>query len=82
MALDQYVDLTPLDVLSERDKQALLLVAWEGLTPREVADVLGTTSVAQRARLSRARRKVRRRLADSALTSRTTLQVERSHDDI
>jgi RNA polymerase sigma factor (sigma-70 family) len=46
-----------LKVLSERDRELLLLVAWEGLTPAEAAEVLGIGKVAARSRLHRARRR-------------------------
>jgi RNA polymerase sigma-70 factor (ECF subfamily) len=37
----------------------LLLVSWEGLSPREAAQVLGVSSLAARSRLHRARRRRR-----------------------
>jgi RNA polymerase sigma factor (sigma-70 family) len=46
-----------LNVLSERDRELLLLVAWEGLTPAEAAEVLGIGKAAARSRLHRARRR-------------------------
>jgi RNA polymerase sigma factor (sigma-70 family) len=44
-----------LDGLSESDRELLLLVAWEGLTHAEAAEVLGISQVAARSRLHRAR---------------------------
>jgi len=41
--------------LSEPDRELLLLVAWEGLTSAEAAEVLGVSKVAARSRLHRAR---------------------------
>lgn len=41
--------------LSDRDQEVLRLVAWDGLTPAEVAVVLGCNPVAARSRLHRAR---------------------------
>lgn len=55
-----------LSVLSERDRELLLLVAWEGLTPAEAADVLGIGKVAARSRLLRARRRAVQALGRSA----------------
>jgi RNA polymerase sigma factor (sigma-70 family) len=46
-----------LTALPERDRELLLLVAWEGLTPAEAAAVLGIGTVAARSRLHRARRR-------------------------
>lgn len=44
--------------LSNADRELLSLVAWEGLTAREASRVLGTTAVAARVRLHRARRRL------------------------
>lgn len=41
--------------LTESEREVLLLVAWEGLSPTEAAEVLGLTAVAARSRLHRAR---------------------------
>jgi RNA polymerase sigma-70 factor (ECF subfamily) len=51
-----------LDRLPERDREALLLVAWEGLTPHEAAAVVGMTPTGFSVRLHRARRRLRRAL--------------------
>jgi RNA polymerase sigma factor (sigma-70 family) len=48
-----------LDQLGERDREVVLLSAWEGLEPREIAEVLGVSAVAARSRLSRARARLR-----------------------
>lgn len=50
--------------LSDGDREALALVAWDGLTGREAAQVLGCTRAAFSVRLSRARRRLRRHLED------------------
>jgi RNA polymerase sigma-70 factor (ECF subfamily) len=63
--------LRALAALSETDREALLLVAWEGLTPAQTAAVLGLSRNAFSVRLHRARG----RLAH-ALTSDTTATVE------
>lgn len=46
------------------DQELFCLVGWEELTPAEAATVLGISAVAARARLSRARRKLRGLLED------------------
>lgn len=46
------------------DQELFCLVGWEELTPAEAAIVLGISAVAARARLSRARRKLRGLLED------------------
>jgi RNA polymerase sigma-70 factor (ECF subfamily) len=45
--------------LSGRDQEILALHLWEGLEPREIAEVLGITTVVARPRLSRARARLR-----------------------
>lgn len=47
--------------LSDEDREVLVLVAWDGLTPQEAALVIGCSGTALRSRLRRARN----RLADS-----------------
>ena len=41
--------------LSSRDREILTLNAWEGLTPRQIAVVMGTSAIVVRIRLHRAR---------------------------
>ena len=50
--------------LSEPDREVLMLTAWEGLEPREVATVLGIGASAVRTRLSRARARLRELTGD------------------
>ena len=45
--------------LSTRDQEVLELHLWEGLEPREIAEVLGLTATVVRPRLSRARSRLR-----------------------
>ena len=47
-----------LGALTEREREALLLVAWDGLSPRDAAVVAGCSSAAFRVRLHRARGRV------------------------
>jgi RNA polymerase sigma-70 factor (ECF subfamily) len=49
--------------LSETDREAITLVAWDGLSPSEAALVVGQSPVAFRVRLHRAKQRLRRRLA-------------------
>jgi RNA polymerase sigma factor (sigma-70 family) len=51
-----------LDGLAASDRELLLLVAWEGLTPTEVAAALGISQVAARTRLHRARKRAMKAL--------------------
>jgi RNA polymerase sigma factor (sigma-70 family) len=57
--------LRALKDLRDRDRELLLLVAWEGLTPSGAAEVLGESALVCRVRLHRARRQLARRLAQS-----------------
>jgi RNA polymerase sigma factor (sigma-70 family) len=45
--------------LSDEDRELLLLVSWEGLSPGEAAKVLEISALAARSRLHRARRRLR-----------------------
>jgi len=46
--------------LADRDREVLELAAWEGLQPREIAEVLGISDIAVRSRLSRSRARLRK----------------------
>jgi RNA polymerase sigma-70 factor (ECF subfamily) len=50
--------------LSERDREILLLVAWDGLEPARAARALGARPGAFAVRLHRARRRLAKLLAD------------------
>ena len=50
--------------LTEAEREVLLLVAWEGLSPTEAAQALGLTPVAVRSRLHRARTRAQATLSD------------------
>lgn len=50
---------TALSRLSEKDREAITLVAWDGLSPSEAAVVAGQSAVAFRVRLHRAKRRLR-----------------------
>lgn len=53
--------------LQERDRELLLLVAWDGLAPVEAAQALGLSRIAVRVRLHRVRRRLAAELeADNA----------------
>jgi len=71
----EHVDQPPVDLdptldralreLSQLDREALLLVAWEDLTPGQAAQALGVSPVAFRVRLLRARRRFRTSLEEA-----------------
>jgi RNA polymerase sigma-70 factor (ECF subfamily) len=61
--------LEALASLSERDREALILVAWDGLTNRQAAEVVGCSMTAFGVRLHRARGRLRRELARSTAGS-------------
>jgi RNA polymerase sigma-70 factor (ECF subfamily) len=51
--------------MGEADRELLMLIGMEGLTPREAARVLGIGTVTARTRLHRARRRLRARLVSN-----------------
>lgn len=53
---------TALVRLSAADREAITLIAWEDLTPAQAAIALGLSDTAFRARLSRARKRLRKQL--------------------
>lgn len=50
--------------LGERDREVLLLIAWEGLSTQEAATALGCSNTAFAVRLHRARRRLARALVE------------------
>ncbi|MFI6323911.1 RNA polymerase sigma factor [Nonomuraea sp. NPDC050556] len=50
--------LKALTALSDEDREILILVAWQGLSPREAAHVVGCSQAAFRVRLHRARKRL------------------------
>jgi RNA polymerase sigma factor (sigma-70 family) len=61
-----------LRALTEHEREALLLVAWDGLSPRDAAAAAGCSNVAFRGRLHRARRQVATRLGMDLATASVT----------
>ncbi len=57
---------TAFNALSERDREVLRLVAWEGLSLADAATVLGCSAVACRVRYHRAKSRLASRLATVA----------------
>jgi RNA polymerase sigma-70 factor (ECF subfamily) len=70
--------LTALERLTARDREAILLVAWEGLSAEHAAEAMGTTAVAFRVRLHRARKRLRAQLdqLDGGVSPKTTVVVK------
>jgi RNA polymerase sigma-70 factor (ECF subfamily) len=64
--------------LRARDREVLQLVAWDGLSPGEAADVLGVTRLAFTVRLHRARRRLEQALNPEPSTAP---QKTRRHAD-
>ena len=68
--------------LSETDREALTLIAWDGLAPSEAALMLGDSANAFRVRVYRAKRRLKRLLEDECepieLTTPSPLKAERS----
>jgi RNA polymerase sigma-70 factor (ECF subfamily) len=58
--------LAALATLLPDDRELLLLVGWEELSPAQAAKVLEISAVAARGRLHRARRRLREAIADNS----------------
>jgi RNA polymerase sigma factor (sigma-70 family) len=71
-----------LNELPARDREILLLSEWEGLSPAEIAAVVGCLTVTARGRLHRARRRFR--AAFGELQDRPTPHTQRrvSHEHV
>jgi RNA polymerase sigma-70 factor (ECF subfamily) len=67
-AIERLVGIDALAALSETDREALLLVAWDGLTTRQAGAVLGCSRGTFAVRLFRARSRLKDRLAPSTLS--------------
>ena len=67
-----------LERLSERDREAITLVAWDGLSPSEAAAVVGQSPVAFRVRLHRAKRRLRQRLEARGPSQENTFELATS----
>jgi RNA polymerase sigma-70 factor, ECF subfamily len=63
--------------LSPADQEALALVAWDGLTPRQAARSLGCAPVAFRVRLHRARQRLERALRRETAVERRRVEGNR-----
>jgi RNA polymerase sigma-70 factor (ECF subfamily) len=64
--------------LSPQEREALLLVAWEGLEPARAARAAGCSAAAFRTRLHRARRHVAAALADPSIAPTSSTAGESS----
>jgi len=69
------VALLCLRALSEGERELLMLVAWEGLQPAEIARVLGCSPSTARVRIHRARRRLRQ-----AIAATTPLEGDLKHE--
>jgi RNA polymerase sigma-70 factor (ECF subfamily) len=68
-----------LDKLSAADREAITLIAWDELAPREAAKVVGQSAAAFRVRLHRAKRRLKEELERS---SAAPMQPCRRIDDV
>jgi RNA polymerase sigma factor (sigma-70 family) len=62
--------------LGEADRELLMLIGWEELTPTQAARALGISPLAARTRLHRARRRLRAGLAEQASTDSQNTEIE------
>ena len=70
-----------LDALNDEDRELLLLSAWEGLSPAEIAVVFGIPAATARTRLHRARARLRAELEDTNDTADVTDVTEWERTD-
>ena len=63
-----------LDTLNERDRELVLLVAWEGLAVGEAAAALGCTRAAAAVRLHRARKRLHHALSEPVFAALTPVE--------
>jgi RNA polymerase sigma factor (sigma-70 family) len=61
--------------LSDADRELLLLIAWDGLSPTQAAAVLGVKPATARVRLMRARRRLSHALVHEELASRACVSI-------
>jgi RNA polymerase sigma-70 factor (ECF subfamily) len=64
--------------LGERDREALMLVAWDGLEHRDAARVMGCSAAAFSVRVHRARARLRRALGESQRTLNTNNETRQA----
>jgi RNA polymerase sigma factor (sigma-70 family) len=64
--------------LRERDREALMLIAWDGLEHRDAARVMGCSPAAFSVRLHRARARLRRALGESHPVVNTNNEMRRA----
>ncbi len=62
--------LNALATMSEADRELLTLLAWQGLTPRQAAEVVGCSTPTLFVRLHRARRRLERAMDGAAGSTR------------
>jgi RNA polymerase sigma factor (sigma-70 family) len=65
--------------LRARDREVLLLAAWEGLSPAQIAAVLGCLTVTARGRLHRARRRFRTAFEELAAREGTSTKEDHAN---
>lgn len=74
--------IAALERLRDRDRDALLLVAWEGLSPQEAATALGLSYASFRVVAHRARRRLAKALAETGQNSAVTAEPQISDRSI
>jgi DNA-directed RNA polymerase specialized sigma24 family protein len=62
--------------MRDADRELLMLVGMEGLTPSEAARVLGISAVTSRTRLHRARRRLSSRLSERSEIQNNEMEIQ------
>ena len=74
--------IASLERLSTKDQEVLALAAWEQLSPREAAVVMGMSPARYRVRLHRAKRRLLRELEQSASSAGQSLPVPLTREGV
>lgn len=69
-----------LAALPVRDREILTMTAWEGLTPKQIAAVMGTSANVVRVRLHRARARLKRQLELERPVTRCSERITAERD--
>lgn len=72
--------IAALRTLSERDRELILLAAWEELSHRHIAEIIGTSATNVGLRMFRARRRLERALTRTRPPSPTPLDAKELSD--
>lgn len=79
---DSLLGLAILASMDEKDRELLMLAAWEGLGPAQLGVVLGCSPTAASIRLHRARARLKKKLATAGLIGAVAARKERTEKEV